>query len=67
MMDQVGRRSDAPFMEYSDHAAYDDGTTLTSWTWWTIPGTPARGGGLVKVTDAGVVEHWVLFHATPQW
>lgn len=67
MMDELGRTPDGPFMGLSDHAFHDDGETLTAWVWWTIPGTPASGAGLVKATDAGVVAHWVTYHAAPQW
>ncbi len=55
------------FMEFGDVVRDDDGTTLTNWTWWRIPGTKLEGAGLMKVTDYGVVSHRAAFYAIPQW
>ena len=54
-------------MEFGDVVRDDDGTTLTNWTWWRIPGTKLEGAGLMKVTDQGVVSHRAAFYAIPQW
>jgi hypothetical protein len=62
---RTGSASDK-FMTFEDQATADDGTTLTGWVWWRIPGTPLQGAGLVRTTDAGVVFHRSAYYAAPQ-
>jgi len=63
---RTGSASDK-FMTFEDLVTADDGTTLTAWVWWRIPGTPLQGAGLAKITDAGVVLHRSAFYTVPQW
>ena len=45
------------FMEVTSTMRDDDGTTLSMWMWWRIPGTKLEGASLSTATDQGVVSH----------
>ena len=55
-----------PFMEFDDQVSEDTETKLINWTWWRIPGTKIEGAGLIEVTDSGVINHRMAFHAAPK-
>ena len=42
------------FMELTEVVTQEEGDVLTAWCWWSIPGTPIQGSGLIKVGDGGV-------------
>jgi len=52
-----------PFMKLSEVVTQEAEGTLTAWCWWHIPGTPLRGGGLIKVTAAGVRSEVLTYYS----
>ncbi len=51
-----------PFMELTEVTTREDGGVLTAWCWWSIPGTPLRGAGLIKVGDDGVQSEKLTYY-----
>jgi len=60
-----GGRDDQPFMELTEIVTQDEGDTLTAWCWWSIPGTPFAGAGLIKAGDDGIRSEVITYHAPP--
>ena len=56
-----GQSSD-PFMEFSEIVTQEEGSVLTAWVWWIVPGTPFQGSGLVKVGDNGILSERLAFY-----
>lgn len=40
------------------------GGKLTAWCWWTVPGKSIAGGGLIKVSDDGVVWERLTYYTS---
>ena len=54
-----------PFMEITELLTGDQDGVLTAGAWWEILGTPIEGGGLIKVTDNGVISERLTYFAKP--
>ena len=54
-----------PFMEITELVTSEGDGVLTAWAWWKILGTPMEGGGLIKVTDNGVISERLTNYAKP--
>ncbi len=50
------------FMELTEVTTGEDGGVLTAWCWWSIPGTPLQGSGLIKVGDDGVQSEKLTYY-----
>jgi hypothetical protein len=50
------------FMELSEVTTREDGGVLTVWCWWSVPGTPLQGAGLIKVGDGGVQSERLAYY-----
>lgn len=57
---------DGTFMELSEVVTSEVDGVLTAWCWWSIPGTPIQGAGLIKVGDDGVRSERIAFYAASQ-
>ncbi len=51
-----------PFMELTEVTTREDGGVLTAWFWWSVPGTPLQGAGLIKVGDDGVQSEKLAYY-----
>jgi len=51
-----------PFMELKEVTTREDDGVLTAWCWWSIPGTPLQGSGLIKVGDDGVRSEKLTYY-----
>jgi hypothetical protein len=49
-------------LELSEVLTGEEGDELTAWAWWSAPGTPFVGGGLIKVADRGVVSERLTYY-----
>jgi hypothetical protein len=62
-----GGASNGPLMELSEVVTQERDGVLTAWCWWEIPGTPMKGGGLIKATSSGVTsERLTYFTKLPE-
>ncbi len=59
-----GGQSEAPLMEISEIVTSEDGSVLTAWCWWSVPGTDIQGGGLIKVGDDGVLSERLSYYTS---
>jgi len=57
-----GGKEEAQFLALSEVLTGEADGVLTAWCWWTVPGTPIAGGGLIKVSDAGVVSECLTYY-----
>jgi len=57
-----GGAYEGPFMELSEVLTMSDGDELTASCWWEIPGTSLCGGGLIKVTNDGVLTERITYY-----
>ncbi len=57
-----GGKEEAQFLALSEVLTGEDGGDLTAWCWWTVPGTSIEGGGLIKVSDDGVVSERLTYY-----
>ncbi len=64
MVTSMGGGGD-PFMELTEIVTSEEDGVLTAWAWWKILGTPLEGGGLIKVTDNGVISERLTNYAKP--
>ena len=58
-----GAAGDRPFMELTVVVTSEDDGELTAWCWWSIPGTPIQGAGLIKAGESGVRSERIAFYA----
>jgi len=58
-----GNEVDGPFMELTEIVTSEADGELTAWCWWSIPGTPIQGAGLIKAGDDGVRSERIAFYA----
>jgi hypothetical protein len=49
-------------LDLSEVVTQEEGGVLTAWCWWTFPGTPIEGSGLIKVGDEGVRSERLAFY-----
>ncbi len=57
-----GENYSGPIMELTEVTTREDGGVLTAWCWWSIPGTPLQGSGLIKVGDDGVQSEKLAYY-----
>ena len=51
-----------PLMDLTEVTTSEDGGILTAWCWWSVPGTPLQGSGLIKVGDSGVQSEKITYY-----
>ena len=56
-----GGTSDGGLMTISEVVTNEEDGVLTAWCWWEVPGTPLKGGGLIKATASGVVSETLTY------
>lgn len=49
-------------MELTEIVTSETDGVLTAWCWWTIPGTPMQGSGLIKAGDHGVKSERITYY-----
>lgn len=57
-----GGKEEAQFIALSEVLTGEEGDLLTAWCWWSVPGTNIAGGGLIKVSDSGVVSERLTYY-----
>jgi hypothetical protein len=57
-----GGKEEAQFLALTEVVTGEGDGVLTAWCWWTVPGTSIEGGGLIKVSDAGVVSERLVYY-----
>ena len=57
-----GGKEEAQFLALSEVLTGEEDGELTAWCWWTAPGTSIEGGGLIKVSDDGVVSERLTYY-----
>jgi len=57
-----GGKEEAQLISLTELALSEDGGLLTAWCWWSVPGTNIAGGGLIKVSDDGVVSERLTYY-----
>ncbi len=55
-------KEEAQFVALSEVLTGEEDGELTAWCWWTVPGTSIEGGGLIKVSDDGVVSERLTYY-----
>jgi len=56
-----GKTSD-PLLDITEVVTQEDQGVITAWVWWTVPGTPIQGSGLIKVGDQGVLSERLCYY-----
>ena len=57
-----GGKEEAQFLAFPELLTGEEGGELTASCWWTAPGTPIEGAGLIKVSDDGVVSERLTYY-----
>jgi hypothetical protein len=57
-----GGKEEAQLLALSEVLTGEQNGELTAWCWWTAPGTSIAGGGLIKVSDDGVVSERLTYY-----
>lgn len=57
-----GGKEEAQFLALSEVLIGEADGELTAWCWWTAPGTTIEGGGLIKVSDDGVISERLTYY-----
>jgi hypothetical protein len=57
-----GGKEEVQFLALSEVLTGEEDGELTAWCWWTAPGTSIEGGGLIKVSDDGVVSERLTYY-----
>jgi hypothetical protein len=57
-----GGKEEDQFLALSEVVTGEEDGELTAWCWWTVPGTSIAGGGLIKVSDDGVVSERLTYY-----
>ena len=55
-------KEEAQFVALSELQTGEEDGELTAWCWWAVPGTSIEGGGLIKVSDDGVVSERLTYY-----
>lgn len=63
--DLRGGEDTGVFYEFEDNISQEADGILTSWCWWSIPGTSLQGSGLTKIGDNGVLSERVAYYISP--
>ena len=59
-----GGKEEDRFLALTEVLTGEEDGVLTAWCWWTVPGTSIEGGGLIKVSDDGVVSERLTYYTT---
>ena len=51
-----------PFMEITEVVTSEENDVTTAWCAWSIPGTPVKGAGLIKVNSSGVLSEVLTYY-----
>lgn len=57
-----GGKDEDQLLALSEVLTGEEDGELTAWCWWTAPGTSIKGGGLIKVSDDGVVSECLTYY-----
>ena len=57
-----GGKEEAQFLALSEVLTGEEDGELAAWCWWSVPGTSLAGGGLIKVSDDGVVSERLTYY-----
>jgi len=57
-----GGKEEAQLIDLSEVLTGETDGMLAVWCWWTVPGTRIAGGGLIKVSDDGVVSERLTYY-----
>ncbi len=57
-----GGKEDAQLLALTEVLTSDADGVLTASCWWAVPGTSIEGGGLIKVSDDGVVSERLTYY-----
>ncbi len=53
-----------PFMEITEVLTSEENDVTTAWCAWSIPGTPVKGAGLIKVNSSGVFSEILTYYTS---
>jgi hypothetical protein len=56
-----GGKEEDQLVALSELLTGEEDGVLTAWCWWAVPGTAIAGGGLIKVSDDGVVSERLTY------
>ncbi len=57
-----GGKDGDQFLDLTEVLTGEEDGVLTVWCWWTAPGTDIAGGGLIKISDDGVVSERLTYY-----
>jgi hypothetical protein len=57
-----GGKDGPQLLELTEVLTGEEDGILTAWCWWTAPGTDIAGGGLIQVSDNGVVSERLTYY-----
>lgn len=57
-----GGKDEDQLLDLTEVLTGEEDGVLTVWCWWTAPGTSIAGGGLIKVSDDGVVSERLTYY-----
>ena len=57
-----GGKDEGQFLALSEVLTGEEDGVLSVSCWWTVPGTSIQGGGLIKVSDDGVVSERLTYY-----
>jgi hypothetical protein len=57
-----GGKEEDQFVALSELLTGEEDGVLSAWCWWAVPGTSIAGGGLIKVSDDGVVSESLTYY-----
>jgi len=62
LVESIRGASENPCLDIGELVTNEDSGVLIAWCWWTIPGTPVQGSGLIKVGDDGVISERLTYY-----
>lgn len=62
MVEGIRGKTDDPLIEFTEVVTQEDQGVITAWCWWTVPGTPIQGSGLIKVGDQRVLSERLTYY-----
>ena len=62
VVEGIRGKTDDPLLDLTEIVTQEEGGILTAWAWWTVPGTPIQGSGLIKVGDQGVISERLCYY-----
>ena len=62
VVEGIRGKTDDPLLDLTEIVTQEEGGILTAWDWWTVPGTPIQGSGLIKVGDQGVISERLCYY-----